>query len=161
MNRLGKIVCVAGTALGTAFAAYSYCEKKNQKKIIRISKEKEKFYQMFRFMDNWMNQKIKGNKIEEYLLKNNYRNIAIYGMSYIGQTLINELEGSEICIKYGIDQDSEVYWNTFMIVKPQEVTEDVDAVIVTALSFFDEVKKTLQGKISCPIISLEEIVDTL
>ena len=82
-------------------------------------------------------------------------------MSYIGQTLINELEGSEICIKYGIDRDSEVYWDKFPIVNPQEITEDVDVVIVTALSFFNEVRNILQDRINCPVISLEEIIDTL
>lgn len=158
MNKVGKILCTFGTMLGVAYTTYHYCNKKNQEKIAQINKEREKFYLMFRFMDDWMNEKIKGNKIEEYLLKRNYRTIAIYGMSYVGQTLINELEGSEICIKYGIDRDSEVYWDTFAIVDPQEVTDNVDAVIVTAISFFDEVKRTLQDKVNCPIISLEEII---
>ncbi len=161
MNKPVKALCIAGTILGTAYTAFFFGKKTEQKKIVQLTKEKEKFYQMFRLMDDWMNKKIKGNKVEEYLLKKNYRNIAIYGMSYIGQTLINELEDSEICIKYGIDQNSEIYWDLFPIVAPQEMTDDIDAVIVTALSFYDGVKNTLQGKINCPIISLEEIVDAL
>lgn len=161
MNKFGKRLCIAGAVLGTVHAVYFYCKEKNQKKIIQLTKETDKWNQMFRFMDNWMNQKIKGNKIEDYLLNKGYRNIAIYGMSYIGQTLINELEGSEICIKYGIDRDSEVYWDKFPIVNPQEITEDVDVVIVTALSFFNEVRNILQDRINCPVISLEEIIDTL
>lgn len=161
MNKLGKALCIAGVALGTACVTYYYCEKNKRKKIVQIDKESQKNYQMFRLMDDWINKKINKIEIEDYLLSNNYRNIAIYGLSYIGQTLINELEGSEVCIKYGIDRDSEVYWEEFPVIKPENVTEEVDIIIVTALSFYDEVKGTLQDKVKCPIISLEEMISKM
>ena len=34
----------------------------------------------------------------------------------------------------------------------------VDAVVVTAITFFDEIKMELSKKLECPIISLEEIL---
>ena len=39
-----------------------------------------------------------------------------------------------------------------------DLLEEVDAVIVTAISFIDEIESTLSTKISCPIISLEDIL---
>ena len=36
--------------------------------------------------------------------------------------------------------------------------EDVDAIVVTAITFFDEIEEQLQSKVSCPIISLEDIL---
>lgn len=132
--------------------------RKIQREVIQIKKEKEKFYRMFRLMDDWMNKKIRGISVEDYLLKKNFNNIAIYGMSYIGQTLINELDGSKICIKYGIDRDEEVYWDSFPIKKPAQVSDDVDAIIVTTMIDFGEIKQMIQSKAKCPVISLEEIV---
>lgn len=84
-------------------------------------------------------------------------------MSFVGQTLLNELEGSEIAIKYGVDRDAEVYWEVFPIKKPEQITSNdtVDAIIVTALSFADEMRAALRDKLDCPIISLEEIVDAM
>lgn len=135
--------------------------KKRQNKVDIINEEKDKFYWMFRFMDDWMNKKIRGLNVEDYLLKRNYSNIAIYGMSYIGQTLINELENSKISIKYGIDRDAEVYWDTFPIKRPNQITDDVDAIIVTTVMCFDEIRHTIRERVKCPVISLEEIVDAM
>jgi hypothetical protein len=161
MKKIKVILCELGIIIGTAYVTYHYCNKTNIQKMKQTNCEREKFYYMFRFADDWVNKKIKGKNVEDYLHNKNYKNIAIYGMSYIGQTLINELENSDICIKYGIDKDAEVYWDKFPIVKPDEVTDNVDVIVVTAISFLDEVKNTLQGKVKCPIISLEEIVDNL
>lgn len=163
MRKFWKAIVWAGTVGGVIYASVSYYRKKAEKEITRINGERGKFFQMFRVTDDWLNKKIKGMNIKDYLNKKNYNKIAIYGMSFVGQTLINELEGSEIEIKYGVDRDAEVYWDAFPIKKPEQITSDdtVDAVIVTALSFVDEVRAALQDKLDCPIISLEEIVDAM
>ena len=36
--------------------------------------------------------------------------------------------------------------------------ETVDAVVVTAITFFDEIEERLSEKVDCPIISLEDIL---
>lgn len=161
MKRLRKIISTVGIGLVTIYITYSWCKKNNYKKNMQISNESDKFNKMFHLMDDWINKKIQGKKIEDYLVSKNYRNIAIYGMSYIGQTLVNELENTEICIKYGIDRDAAVCWNEFPIIEPQDVTEEVDVIIVTAISFFNEIKNTLQNNVRCPIISIEEIIDNI
>lgn len=135
--------------------------RKIQRELIQVKEEKEKFYRMFRFMDDWMNKKIRGISVEDYLLQKKFNTIAIYGMSYVGQTLLNELEDSKICIKYGIDREAEVYWDSFPIKRPSQVTNDVDAIIVTTMMGFNEIKQLMKSRVKCPVISLEEIVDTM
>ena len=44
------------------------------------------------------------------------------------------------------------------MVATEEKLEKVDAIIVTAVSFFDQIEEELSEKISCPIISLEDIL---
>ena len=43
-------------------------------------------------------------------------------------------------------------------VYPKEELENVDAIIVTAVESFYEIRDMLKQKIECPIISLEDII---
>ncbi len=44
------------------------------------------------------------------------------------------------------------------MISPEDELPDVDAVIVTAITFFDEIEEKLTEKISCPVLSLEDIL---
>jgi len=79
-------------------------------------------------------------------------------MHYAGETLIEELAGSNIEVKYGIDRNSYQIYAGIPIVMPDSDLEKVDAVVVTSIHFFEEIKELLNTKIDCPIISLEEII---
>ena len=43
--------------------------------------------------------------------------------------------------------------------QPEEVLKDVDAIIVTPIFYFEEIKRKLSAKVRCPIISLEDIIN--
>ena len=77
-------------------------------------------------------------------------------MSYAGETLVNELIGSNIQVEYGIDKNA--IYTSVDVVSPEDELKEVDAVIVTAVTFFEEVEALLADKMSCPIISLEDIL---
>ena len=47
---------------------------------------------------------------------------------------------------------------SFEVLKPDDTLPDVDAIIVTAFFFFDEIEQELEDKIDCPIISIEDVV---
>ena len=44
------------------------------------------------------------------------------------------------------------------IVSPEDDLETVDVIVVTAITFYEEVKEQLSEKLDCPIISLEDIL---
>ena len=44
------------------------------------------------------------------------------------------------------------------IVSMDDNLETVDAVVVTAITFFDEIEEQLSAKMDCPILSLEDIL---
>ena len=94
----------------------------------------------------------------EYFKKNGYSNIAIYGLSYIGETLVRELEGSGIVVKYGIDRNADHITADFEMITPDEELDEVDVIVVTSISAFDEVKRVLEQKTDCHIISIEDIL---
>ena len=79
-------------------------------------------------------------------------------MSYAGETFIDELKNTNIQVIYGIDQKADRIYANVNLVTIDDNLEEVDAVIVTAITFFDEIKENLSEKMDCPILSLEDIL---
>lgn len=79
-------------------------------------------------------------------------------MSYVGETLVDELKNSNITVLYGIDQKADSIYADVDIVFIEDELQEVDAIVVTAITFFDEIEEKLSGKVDCPIISLDDIL---
>lgn len=118
----------------------------------------KKHLDLFLMMNQWVKVKQKGKNLSSYFENNNFKRIAIYGMSYVGETLVEELEDTGIEVAYGIDRNADEIFHFVKIVPAKGELEDVDAVIVTAVSFFDDIRDMLCEKLECPIISLEKIL---
>lgn len=124
----------------------------------RKSVQSEKHLALFLMMNQWVLVKQEGKNLASYFEKNNYRKIAVYGMSYAGERLLNELKGSGIEVAYGIDQNADGIYSDIKIVTKEDVLEPVDAIVVTPIFFFQEIEKDLSEKVDCPILSLEDIL---
>ena len=57
---------------------------------------------LFLMMNQWVKVKQDGKNLSSYFEKEGYKQIAIYGMSYAGETLMEELIDSPVTVKYGI-----------------------------------------------------------
>lgn len=124
----------------------------------KIQSMSDKHLALFLMMNQWVKVKQEGKKLVDYFEKNGYKKIAIYGMSYAGETLIDELKGTGITVAYGIDKKADLIYADVDIVSMDDELEQVDAVVATAITFFDEVEEQLSQKIDCPVISLEDIL---
>lgn len=151
---------IIGAAIG-AVAGKCIAMQNAFKEISKTEEMAEKHLELFLLMNHWVKLKQQKRNIDEYFIKNGYRNIAIYGMSYAGETLLAELEESEVTVKYGIDKNAAQIYSEIDVLTMEDILEDVDVVVVTAITFFDEIKEALGEKINCPIISLEDILDEL
>lgn len=126
----------------------------------KIQEKSNKHLALFLMMNNWVRVKQEGKNLSSYLKEQGYKRIAIYGMSFAGETLVNELMDSEIELTYGIDQRDGLY-SYINILSIDNALPEVDAIIVTAITFFDEIERVLKNKVSCPIISLSDIIDKM
>ena len=133
-------------------------ENKARKKIQIIS---DKHLALFLMMNRWVQAKQEGKNVSDFLEHNAYKNIAIYGMSYVGECLLKELKDTQTVVKYGIDQRSDELYSEVSIYSPDDNLEDVDAIIVTSIFFVDVIREKLSLKVSCPIISLENILNEI
>lgn len=109
-------------------------------------------------MNQWVKVKQDGKNLATYFEREGYKEIAIYGMHFAGETLVEELMGSNIVVKYGIDRNADKIYAEFDIVRPDAPLEEVDAIVVTAVTFMEEIVQMLKDKVDCPILSLEDIL---
>ena len=119
---------------GTAYFRDEKEDKLFRLRKLRIAKLEEmsdKHLALFLAMNQWVKTKQEGKSIAAYLEKKDYRNIAIYGMSYIGRTLADELKGTEINVAYGIDKKADsIYADMDMdVVTMDDYLGKVDAII--------------------------------
>lgn len=118
----------------------------------------EKHLALFLMMNQWVAVKQEGKNLADYFEKQGYKSIAIYGMSYVGERLFEELKGSDIQVQYGIDKNADNIYMDVDIVTMEDELKPVDAIVVTPIFFFDEIEEELSKKTDCPIISLEDIL---
>lgn len=144
---------LAGAAAG-AFGAGKIIGKSAE----RHREASDKYLSLFLMMNQWVKMKQAGKDPASCLERKGYREIAVYGMGHAGKTLARELAGSAVRIRYGIDRNADIDYEGFGIVTPEDALEPVDAVVVTAVSCFDEIQEMLGGKMDCPVVSLEDIL---
>lgn len=146
-------------SLVMGFAAGVSIIRQREKKAKQKEKEmSEKHLALFLMMNQWVQVKQEGKKLADYLSEHGYKNIAVYGMSFAGERLVNELRGTDIHISYGIDKQADTLYSEIDLVSLEDEWKEVDAIIVTAITFFDEIEKMLSQRIYCPILSLEYIL---
>lgn len=155
MNKgiISVLSALTGAAVGAGAVAKVSGEATN-----KAQNMSDKHLALFLMMNQWVKVKQEGKNLSSYFEKNGYKKIAVYGMSYAGETLVEELKGSSIEVAYGIDKNADGIYSDVGIVTVNDELEAVDAIVVTAITFFDEIEEMLQTKVECPIISLEDIL---
>lgn len=152
-GNLALLSMAGGVMIGAAGVMRTMIKTLNAKRDMS-----EKHLALFLMMNQWVKVKQKGNNLSSYFEANGYKRIAIYGMSYAGITLVEELRGTNTEVVYGIDNNLKNNMSEVVIVKADEDLEKVDVVVVTAITFFSDIVESLHSKMECPIVSLEEVI---
>ena len=102
-----------------------------------------------------------GKRMDDYLFRRGYSNIAVYGMNDIGNAVIRELMDSDLVkIEYAIDQGNPKLYFDVDCYRLDGIPKNrrVDLVIVTLTHLYDQVKKDIEKYYICPVISVTDIV---
>lgn len=150
---LATLSALIGAGTGAAIT-YKTGKEKNKKEI-ELNEKNDAILKVF---SKWMNIKNQGKSLSDFFRANGYNSIAVYGMHYLGECLVNELKDTDVQVKYAIDRNADYIEGDIAIVRPEEKLKSVDVVVVTAIYFFDEIEEMLYEKVDCPIISLEDII---
>ncbi|MCI8374274.1 MAG: hypothetical protein HFI29_02390 [Lachnospiraceae bacterium] len=153
-----KVILVVVSLLTGIVAGAGAVGKIMGNSLTKSKRLSDKHLALFLMMNQWVKVKQEGKHLTEYFEKNGYKKIAIYGMSYAGETLLDELKDTNVVVAYGIDENADKIYLDVDIVTLEERVEAVDVVVVTAITFFDEIEKKLMERLECPIVSLEDIL---
>lgn len=153
-----KGIKVVGSLIGIGIPIY-LAGRWQQKCIDCWKEESRKQRAMFLLMNQWVNLKQDKRNLAEYFQKNGYKKIAIYGMGPIGLRLVKELKDSSIEVSYGIDQNSDNIFSSIRVVKMDDGIVGVDAVVVTVIKEFDVIREALLEKLTCPVVSIEDVLN--
>lgn len=143
--------------VGFCAGANAICKKMTQG-YKKMEDSEKRFRGYYELLVRWMDFNHHNQSLERYLLKQGMNRIAIYGMGELGVQLLLELKDSSVEIAYAVDQNAEDVVEGIPVYKPDDILEEVDAMIVTPIYAFDGIKDTMKTKVSCCIISLEDVV---
>lgn len=144
---------VAGAAAGVIVVG-----TRTAKKIQKMTEVHAKVHELYKAFDQWLQIRQQGKTLVEYFVRNEYKTVAIYGMKELGKRLCDELKDSGITVSYAIDKNADGIYADMDVVTPDEELASVDVIVVTAITYFDEIEEQLSEKMDCPIVSLEDIL---
>lgn len=133
--------------------------EKNFMKKIRMEEKKSARYLLDMRIDLLMIQRyMSGIEFDKMLKAHNYKRVAIYGSANVGKCLYYFLNSSEIEIVCFIDKRNSVeLLYDIPVYDLSNIDVSIDAIIVTPLTYFDEIFNDLKTKINCPIIPVTDI----
>lgn len=120
----------------------------------------DKNYKLYQTSIKWLRLKQSGKQISQYLSQKGCHTVAIYGMSYMGQTLADELADGKVKALYGIDQNAGNQKWTIKIYKPSDKIKPVDLIINTTTIDNSIILHGMAEK-NIPMVAFDELIDQL
>lgn len=154
-----KVLTILGSALAGGIIGIVNSSKLYQKELQDLRKKADRDRKLITVYDQWMLINQEGKSIANALKSQGFCSAAIYGIGILGERVYAELRNSGINIDYLIDKNiTGVYIDDVVIYKPEDKLPQTDAIIVTPIFFYEEIKKDLQKENQYPILSFEDIL---
>lgn len=109
----------------------------------------------------WIEIKQKGYNLAEYFKRYNIKSIAIYGMASLGRRLYDELEDSDISIKYIIDKMPYELDKVLEVASLNEKMLEVDAIVVTVANTERKIVEEIKSMGYGNVIGLSDVLNEL
>lgn len=108
--------------------------------------------------ERWVDLKNVDDGICQFIKKNGFKRIAVYGVGHMGRNLCNELKKGGIKPVYLIDRNKAMIYEDYPMYTVQDVLPESDLVVITPVIEYEEVAEILKEKLDCPLLSLEDII---
>ena len=145
---VGILSLISGIAVGYSIGKTNSSEEEMKNKML-------KYYVT---LNNWIGKKQKNINLSSYFEKMGYNSVAIYGMKEVGERLYEELKDTKTEVKYAVDQNAESIYADIDLYSPDDDLPEVDVIVVTATYYYNSILNNIKDKISCPIISLDDVI---
>ncbi len=133
---------------------------KNQKKEISYYQNKVIRYEGYwKILDKWLLLKEKNKSIADLLEMRNIHTIILYGVGMLGKHVINDLYGSKIEIICAMDKSNLDGEFAFPVIGIDDDIPQADAILITPVYDFSNIKELLEKKGQSSIISLDDLFE--
>lgn len=121
---------------------------------------KQKYVTYYKLMIRWIEIIMQGKCLDKYLNKRGITNVAVYGNGDMGKLLIKYLLKTNITVNYLIDKcPTPTDGNCVSVYRPTDKLPSVDAIIVTPVCDYENIKSLVSKQVNCMIISLYDILE--
>ncbi len=146
-------------SVGSLGLGVYWTKSRKEKKIQELQNRIHVLSDHFQLLNHWMELRNERKSVVSYFEEMGYQHIGIYGMAELANRLVEELTDSPVCVDYGIDRDVACTISRMEdVYSLEDELPDTDVIDVTPYASFKEIKEILEEKVSCPIVSLEEVV---
>ncbi|MBD5489849.1 MAG: glycosyltransferase [Lachnospiraceae bacterium] len=135
---------------------FSRLEFKYGEEVKNLFIQQRKEHIMYEFMNRWLELKQRGVELSTFFSRQRIQTIAIYGIHHVGERLYDELKESEVKVAYFIDRNPKML--EIPVLRPDEILDQVDAVVITPIFDFLEIKDSLSAKLDCPMFFIEDVL---
>lgn len=135
-----------------------YFERVHLKKDIKKTRDElEKFKEYYFLLVQWGYDWQINARLSNFLYRHNYKTIAIYGAAEIGELLYEQMKKENVEVMYYIDRRSDILMSEIPVYSLEDKLPDVDVVVVTAIHYYDEIRKILEKK-HIKSVNLKDVV---
>ncbi len=151
--------CVNELAYDTAVSMLDYNLKLYRSNYIPLEREFRELEKNYNLLYRLSSLDSCLNKVESYFESMNIKQIAIYGIGNFGEKFYKIIkDSSKIQVNYIIDINVKEF-PCLKICNLNDQLNKVDAIIITPIRYFSEIKQELLKKCDYKIISLGEVLD--
>lgn len=141
-------------------------EERPEDKTIELEEKLQKLILFYWILTKWVDCKIKGQNIVDVLRLYGYMKIVIYGYAELGQLLCKEILQGGMRVEYVLDKTVETtgieglpIYKLVDIKKSDQEPLRIDVVIVTAVYYFEEIKRELTEAGYQNVISMRTLLE--
>lgn len=111
----------------------------------------------------WVDVLHAGGRIDAFLHAHGVESVAVYGYGHLGRLLTRELHRSEqVRLACVVDQSEQQLDEDVPFVLASDELPEVDAILVTAVYYFDEIRAALMAKgVRAKIVSLYDVLNLM
>lgn len=152
LKRMKVFLSVASFIVLPIISAYSFgiVVGKNKDRII------SKYKKYYKLMIQW--SELSAENIAEYFRSQDIKVVGIYGKADMGQKLYRQLKATGINTACFIERTAGVSNCGIPTYPLDNIDVNMDAIVVTPIMEYQQIKSELLEKTSCQIISLEDVI---
>ena len=122
------------------------------------SSEDERLNGYYTLLNKWLELSQHGKSLSSYFEENHYQKIIVYGMGELGQRFCDDLKGTDLEIKYAIDQNAEEQFTDLELYSIHDTLPEFDVIVVTPIFAYEEIRKQLNEMGYENVIALDEVI---